>query len=269
MSPSARPLAPFAFTLGIGLSSTPALADAVPPPPEHCPKGHVGITDHGGPKCVKEAPKNCPPGYRGELRGRCVLATCTADDQCKDGRRCLQIATCQEYREHHWTGWGWQARQRPLRDNFLGGPPRPQPPGPPKKAWVNLHICGQDGPCNAPGECRAAGLCYPPDQIGKTQAKLMDGSAASVEGENTAKPETEGVIPVTADGGDAPESSEDTPKTVATSDATTTTGTGAPATDGGGCRKGCAVTPSRSWWGALSLPLLAGLALLRRRARRS
>lgn len=244
--------------VGVCFVTRAASADAVPPPPASCPKGHVGITGHGGPKCVLEAPKKCPPGYRGEIGGKCVLATCASDDGCEDGRRCLSIETCQEFRQLTWTGWGWSAMRAPAsRDNFLGGPPRPQPEGPPKKAWVNLHICGQDGACNAPAECRPASLCYPPDAIGKTKAKL-----ATVVPDAAAPPAADAgpeVIPV---GPDEPPYVDETASPV------TSSAPSAPQpapSDSGGCRKGCAVGTTAAAMGWMGLPLLAGLGWWRRR----
>ena len=250
--------------LAVCASAGVAHADAVPPPPRSCPPGQVGITSHGGPECVKKAPESCPPGYRGVIRGRCVLATCSSDGQCKQGRRCLQIATCQEHRELHWTGWGWSAkRPTPMRHNFLAGPPAPRPPGPPKKDWVKLHICGQDGPCNAPATCRAAGLCYPPGAIGKTKAKVVTDADAQAQG-------TDPSAATTPTGG-APLSTPAATNDVArgNGDASAPTpGSQEPMTDGGGgCRKGCSATANGSAMGWVVLPLLAGLGLLRRRRR--
>jgi hypothetical protein len=227
-----------------------ARADAVPPPPDSCPKGHVGVTDHGGPRCVLEAPKNCPPGYRGALGGKCVLATCGSDDQCEGGRRCLQIETCQEFRELRWTGWGWSAqRTPPPRDNLLAEPPSPQPDGPPKKAWVQLHICGQDGPCNAPAECRPAPLCYPPDAVGKTQAKAAPSAAPSAaSGEADASP------------------SEDAPGETYVDESASPVTAAAPES-GGGCRKGCSAGSTAAALGWIGLPLLASLGWWRRKRR--
>jgi hypothetical protein len=230
-----RFLATLASTCAV---ATSALADAVPPEPEHCPSGQVGVTSHSGPECVLEAPKNCPPGYRGVLRGKCVLATCSADGQCDNGRRCLPIQTCQEFRELHWSGWGWSAKtEAPKRDNFFAEPPSPQPEGPPKKAWVLLHICGQDGPCNAPAECRPTSLCYPPEAVGQTGATA--GGAPDTGNDNgTYVDET--ASPVTRQ---APTTSSDS----------------------GGCRRGCTAGSNVSVLGWLALPLLGALALWRRR----
>jgi len=150
-----------AVALGLASSAPRARADAVPPPPKDCPEGTVGITSHGGPECAKAPPEDCPPGYRGVVGGKCKLAFCSSDTQCNEGSRCQAVDTCQEFREHHWTGWGWKARQPIPRTNLLAEPPSPPPPGPAKRAWVSLSICGQDGPCKAPGECRPASLCIP------------------------------------------------------------------------------------------------------------
>jgi hypothetical protein len=233
---------------GLSAAAGTARADAVPPPPDSCPKGHVGITDHGGPRCVLEAPKNCPPGYRGVLGGKCALATCSSDDQCEAGRRCLQIETCQEFRELRWTGWGWSAQRMAPRDNLLAEPPSPQPDGPPKKAWVQLHICGQDGPCNTPAECRPASLCYPPDAIGKTQAKVAAQPQPVSSGEAGASP------------------TEDTPGETYVDESASPVTAAAPES-GGGCRKGCSAGSTATALGWVALPLLACLGWWRRKRR--
>ncbi|MBX3131257.1 MAG: hypothetical protein KF718_31345 [Polyangiaceae bacterium] len=255
-----KALALVIVTLGLGASST-AHADAVPPPPKSCPPGQVGVTDHGGPRCVLAAPKNCAPGYRGALGGKCVLAPCSSDEQCDDGRRCLLVETCQEFRELHWTGWGWGAQRPVPRDNLLGGPPRPQPEGPPKKAWVSLGICGQDGPCKAPAECRPVAHCYPPSAAGKSGATIVTSDAAGTPpapSGDTAEFATPPDTQEAASGG-------------ATSDLPSPRSTASPALDApvgegeGGCRRGCSVSSTRSLVGWLGLPLLACLGLLRRR----
>jgi len=252
--------------LGLGLSARSAHADAVPPPPSHCPKGQVGITDHGGPKCVPEAPKNCAPGYRGEIGGRCVLARCSADDQCESGRRCLQIEVCQEYRELHWTGWGWSAQRAVPRDNLLAEPPSPPPAGPPKKDWVPLGICGQDGPCNAPAQCRAAGLCYPPNAVGKTKAKVVSSGIPDTppvpSGDAPAQDSPEGSAGATSPGADSDVAGGPTAAPPSTTPRDTPISEG-----GGGCRKGCSATAAPALTGWSVLALLAGVGLLRRRRR--
>jgi uncharacterized protein (TIGR03382 family) len=253
--------------LELALPVRTARADAVPPPPAHCPKGQVGITGHGGPKCVPEAPKNCAPGYRGEIGGNCVLARCGSDSQCEGGQRCLQIEVCQEYRELHWTGWGWSAQRAVPRDNLLAEPPSPPPDGPPRKDWVLLSICGQDGPCNAPAQCRAAGLCYPPGAIGKTKAKLAAPGTPDAPPPNASAP-TFATPPDEGSAGANDTADTNGVATAPTSSPGPTTPRDTPISEGGGgCRKGCSAssTPPLSGW--MALPLLAGVGLLRRSRR--
>jgi hypothetical protein len=228
--------------LGAFLPIGVAHADAVMPPPEDCPPGQVGTTSHGGPACAREAPKNCAPGYRGEVGGSCVLADCSSDAECEAGTRCVQVDACQELRELYWNGWYWRAQQRVPRSNLLGGPPAPQPEGDPPKAWVKLRICGQDGACNSPAECRPMGLCYPPSAIGKTKAKVV--SAPPVAEELPEDVSSRALIasdPRTA--AEKPESRE------------------------GGCRRGCSISTSANLANWLSLPLLMAAILRRRRQR--
>jgi len=234
---------PRVFILATSLAWLPsrlALADAVPPPPDDCPKGQVGTTSHGGPRCEPEAPTDCAPGYRGVVGGTCVLAACSSDKECDAGRRCLQVDACQVLRELHWTGWGWSAQRSFASGNLLGGPPAPAPEGSPPKAWVKLHICGQDGPCEPPAECRPMGLCYPPGAVGKTKAAVA----------MVAPPEEKLPDGVYSQSLIAPNPKGD-----------------AESLKNAGCRKGCSVssTPERLQW--FALPLLAGVALYGRRRR--
>jgi hypothetical protein len=254
------PLTVLLVTLGLSLDTGSARADAVPPPPEHCPKGKVPITSHAGPECIDEAPKDCAPGYRGALGARCVLATCATDAQCEGGQRCLQIETCQEYRELHWSGWGWEAKRAAPRDNLLAEPPMPQPDGPPKEAWVLLRICGQDGPCDPPAECRPAGLCYPPDQVGKTKATVVATGDAVPPPDSTSE-----VYVPSADvpsGHLGKRGRGDAATTIAGSSAPE-----APETDAGGCRKGCAMASTLPLLGWIGVPLLVGVVVVRRSRR--
>src|SRR5262245_44153051 len=79
--------------LVLGLPFT-VFADAVPPPPEKCPGGQIPITSHAGPECVAPAPTDCPPGWRGELRGICRLDICVNDQGCGAGKQCRQVELC-------------------------------------------------------------------------------------------------------------------------------------------------------------------------------
>lgn len=236
-------------------------ADAVPPPPKSCPPGQVGVTSHGGPRCVPEAPTDCAPGYRGRVGGDCVLATCSDDKQCDADERCMKVETCQEFRELHWTGWGWSA-QRPVRTgNMFAGPPRPQPPGPPKKAWVQLNICGQDGACKAPAECRPTSLCYPMASIGQTKATVAERGA----------PDPSPPDAGSSSGGEETFVQPPTPSPSPPAPGPGPTESDQPTADGGGCRKGCSATssPVDLGWSGVSIWTMALLISRRRRARGS
>jgi hypothetical protein len=146
--------------LGIGLATCCIAievgADAVPPEPEDCPKGTVGVTDHSGPRCEKEAPKNCPMGWRGAIGGDCVLDTCTSDEQCApQGKVCRDFSLCYEPRER------WYGRLDP----GLSAPTLPANFGPrmrleqPVTDWIPINVCGGAERCAAPSECRPGKLC--------------------------------------------------------------------------------------------------------------
>src|SRR4051812_14092169 len=91
-----RTSAVFALALALAALAAPstAPADVVMPPPTDCPRGEVGVTSHGGARCVKEAPKDCPTGWRGTQGGTCMLAPCETDASCQAGEACLEHAVC-------------------------------------------------------------------------------------------------------------------------------------------------------------------------------
>src|SRR6188768_3784167 len=123
---------------GPWLWTSVARADAVPPEPLFCLSGQVGVSSHtGGSECVPKAPTDCPPGYRGVVGGKCVLAPCATDQQCETDHRCYQVDACQELRELTWTSWGWSAQP----GGYSRAVPGPPPAGPAPKAWVKLHVC--------------------------------------------------------------------------------------------------------------------------------
>ena len=215
-----------------------ALADAVPPKPLFCFPGDVGVSSHAGAECVPKAPEDCPPGYKGVQGGTCELAPCATDEHCKDGRRCFQVDACQELRELYWTGFGWSADGR---SPYSRSPLPPPPEGAPPKAWVKLHVCGQDGPCNASAECRPMGLCVPADAVGETKAKIV--AAAPVAEELPPKVRWQDLM--------APDQASRDHSGF-----------------GGGCRRGCSVSSRSDAARWLALPLLIGAALgYRRRTR--
>ncbi len=76
----------------LALLAAPARADVVMPPPTDCPRGQVGVTSHGGPRCEKVAPQDCPTGWYGQLGGNCALAPCEKDADCGQDRECVEHA---------------------------------------------------------------------------------------------------------------------------------------------------------------------------------
>src|SRR4051812_18552639 len=58
-----------AATVGLSLWSQHALADAVPPPPDHCPPGYVAVTSHHGPECLLKTSTKCKSGSVCSERG--------------------------------------------------------------------------------------------------------------------------------------------------------------------------------------------------------
>ena len=214
-----------------------ARADAVPPAP-WCLPGEVSYSSHYGGGCRVAAPKDCDPGYRGEEGGICVLQPCTSDSNCQAGEACLYVDACTEERELIWNGDGWAA----VGPGYSRQPLPPPPPEPTPKGWVRLGICGQDGACAAPRECRATQLCYPTKAVGHTKAKVA---------KTRTVPE---VLPAGVDESELFPSWSDPALTSPRSREISPT-----------CRRGCAVASSSNVASWLVLPALAGAALWRRR----
>ncbi len=175
-----RHLTPALFAL---LLAPHALADAVPPPPDDCPSGTIPTTDHGGPRCEKEPPKNCPSGWRGVMGGECALALCSSDADCADsGRVCRPASVCFE----PWQRTSTCDNASPSRSNNLATP-SPVLGGPcmqldePVTEWNPVNVCGGTEKCAAPSECRPSKLCVdkekpapkvmPRDDSGQVQTK--------------------------------------------------------------------------------------------------
>jgi hypothetical protein len=141
----------------VTLGATVARADAVPPPPEDCKPGTVGVTDHAGPRCELDAPKNCPPGWRGVVGGDCAVALCDPQGSaCEDGQRCVPQSVCHEPRER-WIDYG---RGPAPRGPELAGPPRQLDE--PVTDWLPVGLCSEQRTCDSPSECRPAHVCVPP-----------------------------------------------------------------------------------------------------------
>ena len=139
------------------LYTAPALADMILPPPKDCPSGRVGITSHDGPQCIKEAPDNCPPGWKGVRRGLCKVHTCGDSSSCDNDGVCVDAMVCfNEYLDYpHW-------RVCPPSPPIAPGQPKPvvKPHCQPRKKTEAVNLCSPQQPCKT-GECRLARVCVP------------------------------------------------------------------------------------------------------------
>jgi hypothetical protein len=158
---------------GLGLvlvflsSAGEAFADAVPPPPDNCPPGTVGVTSHGGPACEKEAPKNCPNGWMGVTGGTCMLHQCSDDSACAaDGKVCRDASLCFEPRTRTTTCGPVSTPRGPEmatpRSPVLGGPCAVLDE--PVTDWIPVNVCGGTEACASPSECRPSKLCVTPNE---------------------------------------------------------------------------------------------------------
>ena len=133
-----------------------ARADVVQSPPLFCLPGKTPITSHAGPRCVKNAPSDCPAGWRGILGGRCTLDVCTVDTDCRDGKRCVETDLCVESRPMYWEGGG-----EPAAPDAPAQAPAPLP-DPSRPVEVPIGPCGASRACAAPATCKASRLCLAP-----------------------------------------------------------------------------------------------------------
>jgi hypothetical protein len=142
-------------SLLVMLFSSIAFADAVPPPPRNCPPGQVGITSHGGPRCVPAAPKSCPAGWRPQIGGVCVVAVCFEDANCEAGQKCKQAEVCLQERLVEW-GEAPQSRVDPF---LFAEPPRHNVP--PRKVIETIDVCGDKRSCPDDSKCDTGKICLP------------------------------------------------------------------------------------------------------------
>jgi hypothetical protein len=171
-SPGGNPHPHFLVLTAIAAPSS-ALADAVPPPPTDCPRGEIGVTSHGGPSCVKEAPKDCPTGWRGTLGGTCTLAPCDTDANCQEGEACVEHAICLAPFSDEFYDYGEEEREKhgmlePIEGSLLrspgllAGPPMPKMRRPrPIIRYNATNVCSSEVACAAPATCQREKLCVP------------------------------------------------------------------------------------------------------------
>src|SRR5262249_15741459 len=93
------------------LYAVPASADVVMPPPK-CPRGQVGVTSHGGPRCEIEPPKACPTRWDGALGGTCILTPCTTDADCSEGLGCVEHSVCLEPEQDEYYDYGEEEEEK-------------------------------------------------------------------------------------------------------------------------------------------------------------
>jgi MYXO-CTERM domain-containing protein len=232
------------------LSASPAAADVVMSPPDDCPRGEVGVTSHGGPRCVKEAPTDCPVGWRGMLGGTCSLTPCENDQGCQAGEACVEHSVCLQPFEDSFYDYGEDEREEhgelepPAWDvlrapGLLAGPMAPKKPrDKPITRYNAANLCSREVACAAPGTCQPEKLCVP--RGSRALAYRGTNSSAVRVARKTA-------TPLTSSG------AEPTEQPAALS----------PKSGCAGCRT--APAPDEPW--ALALALGVGVALMRRRRR--
>ncbi|MEZ4297075.1 MAG: MYXO-CTERM sorting domain-containing protein [Polyangiaceae bacterium] len=161
--------ASFAFLAGPSVAS----ADAIMPPPEDCPSGQVGTSDHGGPRCVLAAPEDCPTGWQGAMGGQCILHPCVDDTNCNTGEACVEHAVCLKAVEDPFYDYGEEEREKhgalepPASDllkspGLLAGPPMPKTRREkPIYRYEAVNLCAPEVACLSPNTCQPEKLCVP------------------------------------------------------------------------------------------------------------
>ncbi|HEY8429548.1 MAG TPA: hypothetical protein VIL20_14285 [Sandaracinaceae bacterium] len=130
--------------------ATPVRADAVPPPPDDCPRGSVGRTGHAGTYCEE--------------------SSCASDADCEAGRVCRSVALC--VREVQATFWTYT--ERPARETFRiairecgTGPSACPPDAPARIGWASGGRDVTDATSDesyrvvGPARCTTAMRCVP------------------------------------------------------------------------------------------------------------
>lgn len=160
MSPP-RAAAHALVALAIATSARAASADVVPSPPAFCGPGKTAVSDHRGARCEPNAPRDCPPGWKGVLGGTCILHSCKGDPDCAGDARCVATDVCVEERPRYWEydrKGGEPAREIGPSDNASEPPPAPDPSHP---VLVAIEPCGEARACAAPATCRPFSVCLP------------------------------------------------------------------------------------------------------------
>jgi hypothetical protein len=131
--------------------SSVAKADALPPDlPIKCPTGSKYVNDHGGSRCVADAPTDCPAGWVGLKGGKCVLDLCAAEDRCGPELQCKRTNLCVT------EGMGYQfGAAESTRSPLFGEPPAAR--------WLISYAdaCSEARTCQGNGKCVTSKVCLP------------------------------------------------------------------------------------------------------------
>ena len=147
--------APSAVLAILGLMPAAARADVVDSPPP-CPDGTLGVSDHGG--------------------GRCLPSVCAADSECSDGQRCREAGLCIREESHR---------------VYRSFPPMEGDEGEMRVREVVVSAC-RAGACEAGAQCISARRCA---ASAATAAPPPATTAETPEPEETPAPEVEGDEP--------------------------------------------------------------------------
>lgn len=158
MSLTTRILLAVAAMAAMSLAPRHARADVVDPPPS-CGWGETGVSDHGGGKCLKNAPTSCEPGWQGALGGTCIVHECADDSTCGAGKTCREQSVC--VKKYFRPNYGAAPTAHGDTRLVAFGPP-PMEVGPPIEAWAPESFCGPASTCSGPDRrCEPRKVCLP------------------------------------------------------------------------------------------------------------
>lgn len=240
-----------ALTFACATVSLRAHADALPPMQKmKCPAGTQLVHDHGGTRCVRSAPSDCPPGWSGQLGGTCVLAVCQDDSACGKGAACKPAPLCSSVEERAIFGG-----DGPVRGAELAAPPRPA------RVRVFRDVCRRGKGCGGRDSCRMARVCLAQNVDAPADRPRNGAERVGWEGLEDGEP---------FDTGPDLEVRPDASLPSAVADGIAIEPTAEPATPGksGGCA-GCAVTSlegsATRAWSLAALAIALGASAARRR----
>jgi hypothetical protein len=143
-----------------------------------CPAGQELVVTHGSATCQPAAPKDCPPGWRGVVGGRCTLAVCGDDKGCESGEACALHSVCLTATQDDYYDYGEEERERAdagaapqhsERSRIVASPALLAGPMMPKTRRAKpiwrydaTNLCAPVVRCEAGGgTCQKEGVCVP------------------------------------------------------------------------------------------------------------